>query len=389
MRKIFNRDHILIQGIYYLMACMIFVYETYSLLQRGLSSSLIGIIFSIGQLLNIIIQFLVSEYLDKHDNVSSFQASLYTVIALIVLFIVNVLLNTPTLLLVIVNIMILALNESMTPLTNSFSNAYKKAGYLVHYGVARAIGSLSFAITSVIYGFLTEKFDYHIITYSMLGFSLMLFIVLFFSNKHYQSVEIEKEKVTYENIKTIDFIKEHYMFIVLCFGFGLIMATSNSTENFTLQIIGRVGGTSLDNGLIQGLRAFCEVPVIFNFHKIEKKISIKTIYWIAAVSYVLKASALLSPSLVIMYLAQFLQLISFSFLLPATISYIGKIMKPKETSRGYAMQTSITSVVSICMNGIAGFIIDSFGVYVLCIVCLTTTTFGAFTLLYSIHNLEK
>lgn len=388
MKNKFSIDYILVQGIYYLLCCLIFVFAAFTLLERGLSSSMIGITFSLGQLLNIVIQYLVSEYLDRNNNISVFEASLWTAFVLIILCMFNVVLKVSSIYLVIINILIMGFNESLTPLTNSFAAIYQKAGYIVHFGVARATGSLSFALGSFIYGLLTKSFSYQVITYSMIASNFILLIFLFFANKHYKQIPIkitkEKEKSV---ISTKELLSKHKLFIVLCLGYGLLMGASGATENFTLQIISRVGGTSVDNGLIQGLKALVEVPIIFNFHRIEKKLSIKKIYWIAGISYIFKSGAWLSNSLFVIYLSQFLQMISFSLLLPVTVSYISIIMSQQETSRGYAVQTIISSIISMALNAIAGVVIDNFGVYNLSFICFAITCFGTLILLTSVNKL--
>lgn len=388
MKNYFSKDYILVQGIYYLLCCLIFVFAAFTLLARGLSSSMIGLTFSLGQLLNIFIQYIVSEYLDRNNNVSVFEASLWTAATMIILCIFNVILKVSSIYLVIVNILIMGINESLTPLTNSFTAIYEKAGYVVHFGVARAVGSLSFALGSFVYGLLTKSFTYHIITYSMVVSNLILLVFLYFANKHYKQIPIKIEREKKENIiSTRSFLSNHKLFIVLCLGYGLLMASSGTCENFTLQIISRIGGTSVDNGLIQGLKALVEVPIIFNFHRIEKKLSIRNIYWIAGICYIFKSGAWLTDSLLIIYLSQFLQMVSFSLLLPVTVSYISKIMSKQETSRGYAVQTIISSLISVGLNAIAGIVIDRYGVYKLSFICFLITVLGTTILLVAVEKL--
>lgn len=273
-------------------------------------------------------------------------------------------------------------------LFNQLSSSFQDGGININFGIARAFGSLSFALTCFIYGYISESFGYKAITISLIFFQLLMIAILCITNKHYDVKETKKSKLA--NVPFGEFISNHKLFILTCIGYALIMCGYSATETFMLPIIENVGGTNLDASIISGLKAIFEIPIIYNYSKIENKIKLKTIFFIAGLSFTLKAAVLyFATSTLPIYISQALQSTSFALLLPATISYIDQIMSQKELSRGHGMQSIIQTVAGMTFNSIAGNIIDIKGVNMFCLVSTITALIGTIIITISIKNKKR
>lgn len=385
MEKKLNFDHILIQIAYYMTTAMTYAFGTYTMLARGVSSSVIGVLIAIGDLVAITLQAIISNFLDKSNRINTVQMSIFISSLLLVVSIINYLLNVPSLFLYITYIFYQAIVAIMMTLTNQLSASFTNAGYNINFGIARAFGSLSFAVTCFLYGYITEAFGYKSITLSLIIFQVLIIVILLFTNKHFDAKEVQRAKLA--NIPFKEFITNHKLFVVTCCGYALIMCGYNATENFMLPVMENVGGNNFDVSIISGLKAIFEIPIIYNYSKIEKKISPKLIFFIAGLSFALKAAVLyFAKSTLPIYISQVLQATSFAFLLPATVSYINTIMSQKELSRGHSMQSILQTIAGMTFNSVAGNIIDTSGVKMFCLVSTITTIIGTIVITASIKN---
>lgn len=385
MEKKLNIDHILIQAIFYMTTALTYAFGTYTMLSRGVSSSVIGVLIAIGDLLAITLQAIISNFLDKSDKVNAVQMSIFVSTILLIISISNYLLNAPSIFLYITYIVYQAIIAVMSTLSNQLSASFTNAGFNINFGIARAFGSLSFALTCFLYGYITEAFGYKSITLSLIIFEVIIISVLLITNRHFDVKNIKRKKLI--NIPFKEFITNHKMFVVTCVGYSLIMCGYSATENFLLPIMEDVGGNNFDASIISGLKAIFEIPVIYNFSKIEKRINPKLIFFIAGITSTLKAAVLyFAKSTTPIYISQVLQATSFAFLLPATISYINRIMSQKELSRGHSTQSIVQTIGAMAFNSIAGNIIDTSGIKMLCLVATLTTFIGTIVITASIKE---
>ncbi|MBQ1307277.1 MAG: MFS transporter [Erysipelotrichaceae bacterium] len=389
MEKTFNRDHVFIQIIYYVTVSSVLGFGTYSMLNRGYSASGIGILIAAANLLSIVINFIVSAYLDRNTRINVFQMAVFIASGALLAYIVNFLCNEPSLVLSIAYLLSFALNASLSPLLDSMNTAFIKNGYEIHFGTGRAFGSLSYGLACLLFGFISRHADHRIILLIQVFFQAGLILVLYLADRHFRSAV--KTGSDYEEIELINypsFLKNHPSYLFSCIGFaGLMSSFSLIMESFLLPIIESVGGTVFDSGLIQGIKAFLEVPFIFCFHMIEKRFALKTIFLISGMSFIAKAVIMFFMNSVMpLYLSQILQCTSFALILPAFVSYINREMKHNEIARAYALQSISMTAIAMITNSLGGYIVDLYGVRMLCLISVIISVISTVVLMISIRE---
>lgn len=379
MRERLNLDHMWIHLLYQAMAAVTYAFGTYSLLSRGFTASEVGILLAITDICGFIFQMKMSDFLDNSRKYDVFQATAALTFLIVIVYIFNFILRTPSLYLSIVYVLGLTIFNGLYPLINSLSKAFNDNGLDIHFGVARACGSFSFGITCIAFGFITNKYSYTYVTGSLIVISIILFIVLLLTNRHFSGIRTQRadKKEDDDLISYRDFLRNHVLFILVSIGITCINSGFVITEVFMLPIVEDLGGTSLDSGIIQGIKAIFEVPVIYNFHRIEKRFKITHIMTVAGISHVLKALVLcVSRSLVPVYVSQLLQCTSYALLLPGSISYIDKVMNRRELVRGHAFSAMVSTVIGTVCNSLGGYAIELYGTRTMCFLSLLITAIG-------------
>ncbi|MDO5490893.1 MAG: hypothetical protein Q4F96_00625, partial [Bacillota bacterium] len=119
-------------------------------------------------------------------------------------------------------------------------------------------------------------------------------------------------------------------------------------NNYMVQIVANVGGTSEDMGRILGLMAFLEIPTMVVFSRLKKRFPCQLLLKVASVGLTIKIlMCWLANSVGMLFAAQAFQLVSFALFLPGMVYFTGEIMSKGEAVRGQALFTTMITVTTI------------------------------------------
>ena len=139
--------------------CVVAAYAAIFLKFKGFTNTEIGFILSIAAILSIIIQPLIASFADSTDKYTLRQISMF-IVGLNVIFSFIILLGKEVKPVIFVFfLLITAIHGTLSPLTNSLAVEYINKGIFINYGLARGLGSLAFAIFSIIVGYIVGKFN--------------------------------------------------------------------------------------------------------------------------------------------------------------------------------------------------------------------------------------
>ena len=171
-------------------------------------------------------------------------------------------------------------------------------------------------------------------------------------------------------------------------GYSAVMASTQIvTESFLPQVIYNNGGSNFDLGLLPGLKAIVEVPFIFYFARLEKRLGLKKIFIIAMISYVLKTYLFYKAnSMFLLYVSQLLQATSFSLVLPGMVSYVNKVMHKNELQRSHGLMMIMRTLFSLFLSPLGGSLIENYGVKRFCFMGLTVCLIGAIVFLLALFT---
>ena len=211
-----------IQALSCLGMCAMLGYASVFLLYRGFSNASIGVVISISSIISTILQPTLAAFVNKTKKITlkdfiSIVMGISTIFAIAACFIKS------QLLLGIVIIIMSALLMGSMPLITSLTFEYEKHGYKINFGLARGIGSASYAIMSLVLGYLTKMYNPSIIPlfYVISTIGLLMLIYSFRISKDELSSLDNKinEKVEEDEVglTMIQFVKKYkkFMFLVL------------------------------------------------------------------------------------------------------------------------------------------------------------------------------
>lgn len=411
MKKILNLEYGAIHAFYWMSYAVIGSFASAFLLGRGYSNSFIGLIIAAGSVLAIFLQPVLADIADRSKKISLFGLTELVSVLLIVLTFISFVLKKESAALTVVFIMLVAWNTALQPLFNSMAFKLEESGYQIKFGVNRAVGSLTYSALCAVLGTMTERMGVQVLPVTDGIVLVMLILTLITTGKHFKKacyIRQQEEKAKgitcqvneksigqpsadsretggrvisredNEEINFSKFVKRNKLFIVVSLGVVGLFFSNSVFNNFMLQVVENVGGTSEDMGRILSIMAFLEIPPLFLFDRINRRISCKTLLKIGAASFFLKIfCATIATNVTMIYIAQLFQPAAFGIFLPAMVSFINEIMDRGEAVKGQALYTVMTTVGTVFASLSGGVILDVSGASALLIVSSALTGAGA------------
>ena len=392
-RKSLNIKYMASQIFYFGAFAAMMGYASVYLLYKGFSNSTIGIILSLCSILAVFIQPALASFADNHKNIE-IRKIINTIVAIaIILSVALLVIPTNQTLIFILIVAIFSLETTIMPLINTLAFIFEKYGIQINFGIARGLGSVAYALTSMALGYIVEWFSPDLLPICYVVFNALLFIVvhLFVLPKNAQIVDADEESETeaevQENVSLLKFASKYKKFIVFLLGFVLVYFAHTIINNFFIQIITNVGGNSSDMGNAVFLAAMLELPTMAYFTKLSQKVNCGTLIKASIVLFLAKhAITYLATNMVMIYIAQVLQMGAYALFIPASVYYVNCKVDNKDIVKGQSFVTTSMTMSGVFANIIGGILLDAVGVSEVLLIGVILSLIGAVIVLFTVEK---
>lgn len=397
MTRQLNIKYIASQFFYFSMFASMFAFVSVYLLHKGFDNATIGTVLSIMSLSTIGIQTLLANYIDKNkeirlQDVISFLA-LIVVVGSIVLYFMPI-----ELAILILIVLLLAIAQCLLTFVNSLAFIYEKFGIHINYGVARGMGSFAYAIMTMVLGQVVKATTPDILPLFYSAFALLLLLsVRSYSLPKTHKVIVEDEGVEESIAEQVaveqsifSFFLKYSRLVLLMGGVVFLFFAHTIINNFFIQVITPIGGDSGVMGTAVFVAAIVELPAMMNFEQLSRKISIDRLLKISAVFFLAKhALTYLAPNMLVIYLAQFLQIGAYSVVYPALVEYIKLNVDLEDLVKGQSLLTTAIALSSVFASFLGGILLDTVGVSQTLFIGVITTIIGLAIVFVTVENPQK
>lgn len=392
-RKSLNIKYMASQIFYFGAFAAMMGYASVYLLHKGFSNSTIGIILSLCSILAVFMQPALASFADNHKNIE-IRKIINTIVAIaIILSVALLVIPTNQTLIFILIVAIFSLETTIMPLINTLAFIFEKYGIQINFGIARGLGSVAYALTSMALGYIVEWFSPDLLPICYVVFNALLFIVvhLFVLPKNAQIVNADEESETeaevQENVSLLKFAGKYKKFIVFLLGFVLVYFAHTIINNFFIQIITNVGGNSSDMGNAVFLAAMLELPTMAYFTKLSQKVNCGTLIKASIVLFLAKhAITYLATNMVMIYIAQVLQMGAYALFIPASVYYVNCKVDNKDIVKGQSFVTTSMTMSGVFANIIGGILLDAVGVSEVLLIGVILSLIGAVIVLFTVEK---
>jgi PPP family 3-phenylpropionic acid transporter len=252
-------------------------------------------------------------------------------------------------------------------MTNSLKFYMERSGHEINFGACRAIGSLAYSILSAVLGILVERVSVDSIMLGTLVISvlfLLLLIMVKVESRRFPKVEVAHTMQTEEGEHTmLSFVKENPKLMMLLVGFAFTYFTHSMITNFPNLVVQNVGGGSEAMGRVMAVMAISELPAMFLYTRISKKIPCGSLLVFSLILFTVKEFAIyLAPTMGMLYVAFALQSLSFALYTPASVHYATLVSHPRDLVKAQTFFIVAMNVAVVFASVIGGIMMDQLGV---------------------------
>ena len=366
LSKKFNFKYSLTQALFFGSYCALMGYASVYLLANGFSNSVIGTVLALTSIIGVFTQPAIATYADKHPDVSLRKLILLFMIGAVILSAIIFFLHGKSAILLVVFVSIVTFMGTIMPLVNSLPYKLEEVGIKINFGLARGMGSITYAIVSIVVGYLVEAFGSSLLPIIYFIFNVLLTLVVYTFIIPQPDKTIKKEEVKKEDgqsISIFQFVVRYKKFMIFILGTLLIYFTHTLINNFFIQVLRPIGGTESQMGTAIFIAAAVELPAMAVFDKLREKIGCTNLIKIAVIIWSVKhIITWLAPNIIVIYLAQILQMASFAIVTPAGVAYVNATINGNDVVKGQSMLTMGMSASGIIANFAGGILLDAIGV---------------------------
>ena len=385
----------LIQGLFWLNYCILGGFANVYLLEHGFSKAMIGMIVALSGILSACFSPVIAAYADKKESLSVRKILTRMSAVMTALMLLIAATGRSYVLTIITYTAGMTLIQLMASLTSSLATQSMRSGYRVNFGTARGIGSLMYGLSAHALGFLVAKTSPDILPVAAAVFWAVNLAVYFtFPDTKDIAVMYAGEETAGEKEKSVPgaggasgspaaFFRKYPRYGLFLLGIFLVYISHSLANVFVTQVVISKGGTSADTGLILGVQALVEIPVMLGFSRMLKVVKAHNWMRICAVFYVLKSIGTYASATVGQHVAvQVLEMGSYAVMVVCGLYYVNSIMRTEDCVKGQSYMGISTTVANVAASWIGGIMLDVCGVSAMLILGMIVASAGTVIVLF-------
>ncbi len=336
--------------------------------QSGFASGTIGTVMSIVSLAGVFIGPAAGDIVDRSEKIT--QKRFITGAMILVACLSALLLVIPAGSFLILPVIIVAFASSTVgmPLLNGMAFVYQKAGGVINYGLCRGIGSAAYAVGSNIVGRLWGTFGRNTLPiWVIMGAMLTIVAINIMPNPPKQAPESKAATdgavEQGESISVLQFFGKYPKTIVVILALVLLYFCHNVFNTYLGAVLGDImkGSTDEQIAAVQGnalfIQAMVELPTMFGFMLILKKLTVNQVMAFSSIFYSLKHLVLLfANSIPMFYAGMILQMLSYAALTPAIVYFANDQVNDEDRNKGQAVFATANTVGGLLASFVGGWI---------------------------------
>ena len=367
----------LINVTYFAAFCTVHAYAAVYLLANGFTNTQVGILLALANIISAVFQPVIAGVIDKPGPLTNRRFILFSVVMILAGSVALLFFHQNKVFIFIVYALIYLIQFSYQPVILALCFEYQKAGCPIYFGLARGLGSASFAVTSAFVGGFVAKSGVNVLLYVNIA-SMILSALIVFTFKKPKEIVIagendgagsqnsqgaQLEKVAVAHNKISDFARTYPAFMLFLVGTICFFFAHNMINDFMIQIIRGLGGGEKELGYSNFLQAILELPVMALIGFVLKKIASRWMLVFSGAAFFVKMVVLMAAgNLAVYYFSQSFQLFAYAVFVPAAAYYVSETMEELDQVKGQAYITSAITIGGVFSNLISGVILDQLGI---------------------------
>lgn len=383
-----NLKYALINAFYFMLVCGSAGYANNFLQAKGLEISIIGMVLTGVSILALIGQTGMAPIIDRSEKLNEKKFIMFTLCGSIMMVLILSLLPVGSMLVIPFTVLGFSFASMGIPYLNSIAFIYESEGQTINYGLGRGVGSAAYAVAGLLIGQLISRTSATVLPYWIVGNALLALLIvstLKVPEKKIQKQEGEKTKVSYAA-----FFRKYSDIVVVIVALICLYFCHMLINSYMINILENIGGTAADQGNATFIQAMVELPPMFLFAVILKKVKVDHIMAFAAVFYSIKhVMILMTNSLGMYYAAMVLQMVSYALIVPATVYFADSHIAPEDRNQGQVLMGATGTIGGLLSASIGGILIQAVGVHTTLVIATCVSVIGTVLMLLAVFKLTR
>jgi len=374
------------QMLFWFASCAMMGYIAVFLGYKGLTNTQIGIASGGACLANIVMSPWLSSFLKiKWMTIKKLMTGVLAM-DMALYFLISVL-PLPAVVIIPLYIITYSLNVSCVPFLSTVCMDYIRAGRDVNFGLARGLGSVSYAISAVLMGVLIKRMNATVlpIVYAA-AFALFILVLVTMPKVEEQEEDVKKPESSVGKI-----IKEYPVFFRMLLGWTFSFAAATALATYLIDIVTSLGGDTSLYGVAVFCMAASELPIMALSPLLMKRFNSILLLMIAGFFYIVRnVTICLAPSLLVLMIGMACQSFSYALFTGVITYYVTYHLKDEDQVMGQTMIAIMSTGCGSMIGNVAGGVItDAFGLQAMLACCIVMTLIGAAIMMMTGLSLGK
>ena len=227
---------------YFVAFCTIHACAAAFLLARGFTNTEVGILLAVANIVSAVFQPFVAGIIDKKGALTNRRFILISVVIIMLGSVALLFVRDVKAVVFIVYALIYMIQFAYQPVMTALCFEYQRAGSKINYGLARGLGSASFAVTAWFIGGIMEERGVEILLWVNIVTMAISFIVALTFKKPDTSDTSDTSRKTSQIKGFVSFIKAYPAFSLFLLATIFFFFAHNMINDFMIQIIRSHGG---------------------------------------------------------------------------------------------------------------------------------------------------
>lgn len=367
------------------------VFASNVLYDYGFRDSHISIFLGICTALSFGIQIVTAELVNASKKIKVWMVLLLLAVLMVLGNGLALLSRVPVFLRVIAYGMNCCILLMLPSFVNAIGMDAIRRGSPTNYSIARGLGSLGYSILAFLTGSLVRQRGTEMV--SLVGGITALFMVigtLWYHLAGEKDLQALPEAPKKQEAKQGGFLKQYPMFALFLLGSIIIQYAHNLPSNFMYQIMLTKNGGAQEQGLASAICAFVELPVMFFFPILMRKIRCDKWVRFSAMFMILKAVGILAarnPGGV--YVAQATQALGYGLFVISSVNYAELVVGRGESVRAQTYLGATATVGCLLATSTGGFLCEHLSVAAMVWTSLLASLAGGLLILFTAEKTKS
>ncbi|MCR5830413.1 MAG: MFS transporter [Lachnospiraceae bacterium] len=394
MRKYWTARYTLLNAAYFVCFCSLHAYAAVYLLSCGFTNTEVGILLAVANILSAVFQPFIAGIIDKPGPLTNRRFIFISVAIIGIGSAALLLLPQNKVFVFIVFALIYMIQFAYQPVMTALCFEYNKVGCNIIYGLARGLGSASFAVTSVFIGMAVENIGVEILMIvNIVAMIVSAVLIITFIKPEKAAPDTSRDGIASESghahNSIIEFAKTYPAFMLFLVGTICFFFAHNMINDFMIQIIRNLGGGEKELGFSNFLQAILELPVMAMIGIVLKKIKCEKLLIFSGIAFFIKILILIfADGMPMMYVSQSFQLFAYAVFIPASAYYVNNTMEELDQVKGQAYITSAITVGGVFSNLLSGVILDNVGISAMLLTGTAVCAVGVVIAIFAMTSLK-